>query len=116
MEPYKQLEPNPNLKPARIPSLHVPAFLLQGWGAKLVSELGGLCPGAGYRFLRQRLDCAWAAPLSPTVALNVSLGAGGCLGTRAANRRRGMVLTTPPGLLLAHQLAVDASLWAAGWC
>ncbi|KIZ07063.1 hypothetical protein MNEG_0896 [Monoraphidium neglectum] len=48
----------------------------RGWGAKLVSELGGLCPGAGYRFLRQRLDCAWAAPLSPTVALNVSLGAG----------------------------------------
>ncbi|GBF97484.1 hypothetical protein Rsub_10407 [Raphidocelis subcapitata] len=48
----------------------------EGWGTRLASELGGLFPGAGYRYAKQRLDWVWAAPVNDTVAVNVSIGGG----------------------------------------
>jgi hypothetical protein len=50
--------------------------LPQGWGTRLAAELGGLFPGAGYSYAKQRLDWVWAAPVNETVAVNVSIGGG----------------------------------------
>ena len=58
----------------------------EGWGARLAAEVGGLFPGARYSYLKQRADWVWAAPLSESVAINVSLGGGIVFGLRDASR------------------------------
>ncbi|KAI8473360.1 MAG: surface antigen-domain-containing protein [Monoraphidium minutum] len=76
----------------------------EGWGARFLSELGGLYPGARFRYAKQRLDWVWAAPLSDSVAINVTLGAGEARVAAAAGPAGG-----PPPTCIADRFFLGGS-------